>query len=106
MLVVVRRLESVNQRCFKAAALFSILRCIGDEIQIACTVASCVECVCGAAPIPRPQIISLADSQQILSGISLQINAGPRAEYFACLDEARKALECESDRHLDLTRQR
>ena len=63
MLVVVARLQGVNQCCFKAATLFAILRRVGDEIQIACAVTSGIKRVGSAASVSRPQIVALGEAK-------------------------------------------
>ena len=98
MLVVVARLQGVNQCCFKAATLFAILRRVGDEIQIACAVTSGIKRVGSAASVSRPQIVALADSQQIFFAVGLHVDARSRPKHFARLEEAGKALEYESHR--------
>ncbi len=85
MLVIVARLEGINECCFKAATLLAILGRVGDEIQIACAVTSGIKRVGSAASVSRPQIVALADSQQIFVTVGLHIDAWPCPKHFACL---------------------
>jgi hypothetical protein len=104
VLIVVRRLQRVNESGFKATALLPILRRVGHEIQIAGAVTSRVKGVCGSASVSRPEIVTLADSQQILVAVGLHVDAWSGAKCFASFNEAWKALKCEGHEREGLTR--
>ena len=84
---------SRRQRSLRSA------RCVGDEVEIARAVASCVKGVSCAASVSRPQIVALADPQQVLLTVGLHVNAWPRPKRFARLNERGKTLEREGERH-------
>ncbi len=99
MLVVVARLQRVNECGFEAATLLPILRCVGYEIKIAASVTRCFECVSGAAQVTLPEVVALPDSQGLLVTICLDIDARSRAKSFARLYKTGKTLERKSERH-------
>ena len=71
VLVVIARLQRVNECGFKTATLLPLLRRVRYEIQIATAVTRRFECVSGAPHISLPEIVTLANPQWLLIAIGL-----------------------------------
>src|SRR5438105_4041719 len=96
MLIVVARFQRVNEACFEPTPLLAVNWRVRDEIEISGTVTCSIERVCCAASISSPEIVALADPQQVFLAIGLHIDAWSCAKCLARLKEAGEALERES----------
>ena len=80
MLVVVARLQRVNECGFEAATLLTIGWCISYEIQVAAAVTCCFECVGCAAEVPLPEVVAFANPQRLLVTVCLNVDTRSSAE--------------------------
>jgi hypothetical protein len=99
VLVVVSRLEPVDESSLKAATLLAICRCVGHKIEITATVTCGFERISGTTEVSLPQIVAFANSQWLLFTICLDVHARPAAKRFAGRDETWESLEREGERH-------